>query len=334
MFEVPPCRIMGVRVALPTRKIQIPPETKLSSEIKNWYRYLMANQTVGDLATQAGISLMESFGKVKSEIGAVVFISRTPDFRSPITAGILQSRWDLPNDIICYDINEGHISVIKGLHIAAALFRNPFLKYAILVFGDSPSKFNLKEDVSQNIVLGDSATVMLLGRSSSNENSWHFDYIIEPKLKETYFLGKGGFRYNGSAKEFDSRLSDNWLYSLDIVKIVNFVKEQNEKFGFNKLVSNSIVISDAFVDLALNDDLRNSSEELTFCSIGTLDLIYKLFFNEVKSKDLSKVILLAVSDGLCLAKADLEIEAEQIDSEVIFTDVILDIDSLNFSMNQ
>ena len=54
------------------------------------------NETAGDLAEKAALSLFEEYGVSPSEIDFLLLCTQSPDYRLPSTACILQDRLGLP----------------------------------------------------------------------------------------------------------------------------------------------------------------------------------------------------------------------------------------------
>lgn len=74
-----------------------------------------------DLVVAAAEPLLEDFGR--DNIGALIFVSQTPDYVLPATSHILQERLGLSNATFCIDINEGCSGYITGLYTAGVLAR-------------------------------------------------------------------------------------------------------------------------------------------------------------------------------------------------------------------
>lgn len=75
--------------------------------------------TTADLVVAAAEPLLDDFGR--ENIGALIFVSQTPDYVLPATSHILQAKLGLPNNIFCVDINEGCSGYITGLYTAGML---------------------------------------------------------------------------------------------------------------------------------------------------------------------------------------------------------------------
>ena len=70
-----------------------------------------------DLCFAAVEDLLERMSIKKEDIGALIFVSQTPDYRLPATACVLQERLGLPTDTIAFDVNLGCSGYVYGLYL-------------------------------------------------------------------------------------------------------------------------------------------------------------------------------------------------------------------------
>lgn len=75
--------------------------------------------TTSDLFQKASEPVLNEIDK--SEIGALVFVTQTPDYDAPATSHILQHKMGLSEDVICLDVNEGCSGWVTGLYLATML---------------------------------------------------------------------------------------------------------------------------------------------------------------------------------------------------------------------
>lgn len=126
-------------------------------------------QTAGDLAYCACKTLLEKKGIDKQEIGAVIYITTTPDYMIPATAFVLHKRLELSPECIAFDINLSCAAFIYGIQIAASLLQGMKQKYILLVDGHAPKHLEVAErkepDHSALMLFGDAATAALIERT-------------------------------------------------------------------------------------------------------------------------------------------------------------------------
>jgi 3-oxoacyl-[acyl-carrier-protein] synthase-3 len=170
-FTLPGVEIVGLLTAIPTQGKAV------------------VEQTASDLAYEATVNLIEKRVLNIDEIGFVIFLTRTPDYRTPCTAAVLQGRLGLSQDCIAYDINVGNLGFITGLHVGVSLLNAINKDYGLLLLGDTVSK-QLPENGKLAPWYNDAASAILLKK----ENSVHAMHI---EIK-TYNTGIDLFKMTGA----------------------------------------------------------------------------------------------------------------------------------------
>ena len=167
------------------------------------------NTTTSDLCAAAAEQIFVNTDR--NSIGALVFVTQTPDYVLPATSHILQDRLGLKNDVLCLDINEGCSGYVTGVYVASLLAKQ--LKSRVcLLGGDTITKLTLPVDRATRCIFGDAGTAT----------------IIEPGEQNVAFsFASYGERYNAIIMENsrhrmkENPVNEGWLY-LDGVGIMNF----------------------------------------------------------------------------------------------------------------
>lgn len=92
------------------------------------------------LPTWGGVAaeqLIADLGWDKKEIGALVFVSQTPDYILPATSCILQDKLGLSKDCYSLDISLGCSGWVYGLSVISSLMQTGMIKKGILIAGDA-----------------------------------------------------------------------------------------------------------------------------------------------------------------------------------------------------
>ena len=92
-----------------------------------------------DLCVEAAERLFAS-GAKKDEIGAVIFVTQTPDYPAPATSFVIQHRLGLATDVIALDISLGCSGFVYGIYLAASMLSN-MKKKVLLLVGDVSRNF-------------------------------------------------------------------------------------------------------------------------------------------------------------------------------------------------
>lgn len=126
-------------------------------------------QTASDLCYVAARELFQKKGVEPASIGALVFLSQTPDYRLPATAAVLHKRLGLPKDCMAFDVNLGCSGFVYGLNIVGALMQTSDIQNALLLCGDTCIKTASSEDKSAIMLFGEAGSATLLSRKIGKE---------------------------------------------------------------------------------------------------------------------------------------------------------------------
>ena len=138
--------------------------------------------TASDLCFEAAQNLLVETGVAKEEIGALIFVSHSPDYLLPASAAILQGRLELSSECATLDMNVGCAGFVKGLWIAAGLIASSACTKVLLLVGDTPNRFLDTTNRVTTPVFGDAGTATLLE--------------FRPGCEEiSFLLGSNGNRY-------------------------------------------------------------------------------------------------------------------------------------------
>ena len=95
------------------------------------------NFTTSDLGQAAAEQLIADLNWDKKEIGALVFVTQTPDYILPATSCILQDKLGLSKDCFSLDISLGCSGWVYGLSVISSLMQTGMIKKGILIAGDA-----------------------------------------------------------------------------------------------------------------------------------------------------------------------------------------------------
>lgn len=145
---------------------QVPEKFSAGTGIKSMYKAL-PEQTASDLAVAAAENLFSHSNVTRDEIGLLVLVTQSPDYRRPSSASIIQKGLKLPIDCSCMEINLGCSGFIYGLQTAMSLLRDSEEKYALLVMGETASKLVDPNDKSIVMMYGDAGAAILLEKNEA-----------------------------------------------------------------------------------------------------------------------------------------------------------------------
>ncbi|MBQ7154794.1 MAG: hypothetical protein IJR85_04495 [Synergistaceae bacterium] len=99
-------------------------------------------QTAADLGFVAAEKLFAELSVDKSEIGCLVLVTQSPDYRRPNTACVLQNRLGLPMNCACFDVNQGCAGFVYGHAIMKSMMAVSDMKYGLLITAETSSKIS------------------------------------------------------------------------------------------------------------------------------------------------------------------------------------------------
>lgn len=198
--------IEGISTAVPAQQVDVDSfkprfgdeaveKFKAATGIRGFCRAL-DGQTASDLGFAAAERLLNEKEINRDEIGILVFVTQSPDYGRPNTAGVLQKRLSLPQNCACFEVNLGCSGFVYGLEMTCAMLNASNSDRALLILGETATKVTHPNDRSTAMLYGDSGAAVLLAKKSGapeiictlKSDGDRFDAIIVPA---------GGFRHQG-----------------------------------------------------------------------------------------------------------------------------------------
>ena len=125
-------------------------------------RSIAEHLCTSDLCQAAAENLLAKLGWAKNSIDVMVLVTQTPDYPSPATACLVQSRLGLPTSVLAFDINLGCSGYTYGLMVVASLIASGRLKRAVLLAGDTISRCASPYDRAVFPLFGDGGSATAL----------------------------------------------------------------------------------------------------------------------------------------------------------------------------
>lgn len=127
-------------------------------------------QTASDYSYTAAKQIMDAGYYTPDEIGVLINITQTPDYRTPSSAMVLQKRLDLSKNCMVFDINLGCSGFVYGVTLAAGILKTSSAKKGLVTVGDTLSRgrkhVELKRASNTGLLFGDASAAMLLEKDA------------------------------------------------------------------------------------------------------------------------------------------------------------------------
>ena len=124
------------------------------------------DQTAADFSYSAAKQIGDAGYYTPEEIGVLINITQTPDYRTPSTAMTLQKRLGLSKDCLVFDINLGCSGFVYGVSLAASILKTSTAKKALVTVGDTLARgrkhVKMKRSSNTGLLFGDASAAMLL----------------------------------------------------------------------------------------------------------------------------------------------------------------------------
>lgn len=187
-----PKNLVTVESFIPVFGKEITSKFTAGTGIHSMYKAL-PEQTASDLAYAAAENLLKKTGVDRNEIGLMVLVTQSPDYRRPSSASVVQKRLQLSVDCSCMEINLGCSGFIYGLQTIMSLMNSADIKYALLLMGETASKLVDPKDKSIAMMYGDAGAAILLEKTGKDIYSTTLLRSDGSRFK-SIILPAGGFR--------------------------------------------------------------------------------------------------------------------------------------------
>ena len=158
-------------------------------------RVVAPGQCASDLALAAARRLFEHTRVDPSTIDALIFISQTPDYRSPATACKLQADLGLPEKCATFDMNQACAAFIFGLQVAHSMVVAQTARRVLLLNADAVSGLINSLDRGLVTLHGDAAVATLVEPVDADAGGIEFIEVgVSGKDYEKLIVPAGGAR--------------------------------------------------------------------------------------------------------------------------------------------
>ena len=175
-------KIAAIAASVPEDVIDIAAKLDDPKEDPKFIKHFMKNtgikakhksgyeQTAADFSFSAAKQIMDAGYYKPEEIGILINITQTPDYRTPSTALTLQKRLGLSKDCLVFDINLGCSGFVYGVSLAASVLRTSTATKGLVTVGDTLARgrkhIKLKRSSNTGLLFGDASAAILLEKNA------------------------------------------------------------------------------------------------------------------------------------------------------------------------
>ncbi len=190
-------------------------------------------ETASDLAVKAAEKLFAA-GTRKYDIDCLIFVTQSPDYVLPTSACMIQNRLGLPKRCMAFDINLGCSGFVYALALASSLVEAKTVGKALILCGETYTKYILKNDRTCRPLFGDGAAATLIVPSERDQIG-PFDLGTDGSGANNLIVKNSGARIDrdhppDGKKPIYMSGSDVFLFTMNMVpKSVNALLKSAQK---------------------------------------------------------------------------------------------------------
>jgi len=209
-------KIAGIATAVPQNKYNVDESKPILGEeavekfkAKTGIKYIRkteAIQTASDLGYEASNYLLSKLNIDRAQVGVLIFVSQSPDYRKPATACVLQYRLGLSMNCAAFDVGLGCSGFVYGNQIIRSMMECSDAEYGLLIVAETSSKLAAPNDKAVSLMFGDAGSAILYKNHAEEEcttllktDGSRYQSIIVPaggfrdlQPKEENFIDKDG----------------------------------------------------------------------------------------------------------------------------------------------
>ena len=156
-------------------------------------RVTFEHQTASDLGYAAAEKLLQEKQIDRDTIGVLIFGSHCPDYRKPATAAVLHKRLGLAQECACFDLGLGCSAFVYCAQVASSMLACSDARRALVIVGETPSKYVYPEDRSQVMLAGDGGAAVIFEKTE-NDSRIAGRLCTDGKGYRSIIVPAGGFR--------------------------------------------------------------------------------------------------------------------------------------------
>ena len=166
------------------------------------------NLTSLDLSVRAAEKLFEESKIPREEIGAVIFITLTPDSLMPNNATYAQHLLKLNSEVSAFDVNHACSGYVYGLWISS-MVATTLKKKVLLLDGDTNSYYVSPYDKSTAILFGDAGSATIISPDEQSDRRWYFTFHTDGSHRNVLTIPGLGFRNLLTEDSLEYKLYDD-----------------------------------------------------------------------------------------------------------------------------
>lgn len=191
-------------------------------------RVVDENICASDLCLKSARDLIEKLEWEPRSIDALIMVTQSPDYFLPSTSCLIHRDLDLPESCATFDVGLGCSGYPYGMWLASMMIQTGCVKRAIVMHGETPSRFTHADDRSTALLFGDAGSATAV--EAEGDEDWGFSLNTDGKGYADLIIPGRGFRDPYPEDERDKYLYMNGsnLFNFTIKKVPSMINQTLE----------------------------------------------------------------------------------------------------------
>ena len=153
------------------------------------------NTCSSDLCEIAANRALEMADWDRESVDALILVTQTPDYFLPSTSCVLHEKLGLSTDCATFDVGLGCSGYPYGLWLAGMMLQGGGIRRALLLHGDTLTRYSHKSDRSVSLLFGDAGSATAIeGNGCDTSDAWSFLLHTDGSRYRDLLIEAGGFR--------------------------------------------------------------------------------------------------------------------------------------------
>jgi 3-oxoacyl-[acyl-carrier-protein] synthase-3 len=170
-FSISDVRLTGIAAAVPSQQVSNEDLDLLGEAGSKAFVNTVGIRTrriappaicASDLCVTAAERLLQLRGLDAAALGALIFVTQTPDYLLPGNSTLVQRRLGLPETSFFLDMNQGCAGYVYGLATLACVMKSAGIRAGLLLVGDTITRLLSSRDRSTVPIFSDAGSATLL----------------------------------------------------------------------------------------------------------------------------------------------------------------------------
>jgi 3-oxoacyl-[acyl-carrier-protein] synthase-3 len=190
-----------------------------------------------DLCLAAAKDVLEGLNWSADSVDAVIMVTQSPDYFLPSTACLIHRDLGLRDGCAAFDVGLGCSGYPYGIWLASMMLQTPGFRRALVLHGETPSKFTEKSDRSVALLFGDAGSATALeSKPHPDESKWWFSLNTDGKGYGDLIMEGGGFRnrFPEDPIKYCVRMNGANVFNFTIKRVPPLIEETLSGAGMSR----------------------------------------------------------------------------------------------------